>query len=70
MYLSAFIHRDVLFEIAERWFCGRLDPGDARQLTELLISDGFVAAETIRSVARRLLTFLHSTLPEDRRRPE
>jgi len=61
MYLSAFIHRDALFEIAERWFCGRLDPGDARQLTELLISDGFVAAETIRSVARRLLTFLHGT---------
>ena len=59
MYLSAFIHRDALFEIAERWFCGRLDPGDALQLTELLISDGFVAAETIRSVARRLITLLH-----------
>jgi hypothetical protein len=59
MYLSAFIHRDALFEISERWFCGRLEPGDARQLTELLISDGFVAAETIRSLARRLLTLLH-----------
>ena len=60
MYLSAFIHRDTLFEIAERWFCGQPGPGDARQLTELLISDGFVAAETIRSMARRFLTFLHA----------
>lgn len=60
MYLSAFIHRDALCAIAERWFCGRVEAGDARQLTELLISDGFVAAETVRAVTRRLLPLLHA----------
>jgi hypothetical protein len=60
MYLSAFVHRDALFAIVERWFCGRVEPEDARQLTEWLISDGFVAAETVQAVARRLLPLLQA----------
>lgn len=67
MYLAAFIHRDELFQIGERWFCGRTDRGDALQLTELLISDGFVAAETIRSLTHRLLALMEVGAVEERR---
>jgi hypothetical protein len=67
MHLAAFIHRDELFQIGERWFCGRPVRGDALQLTELLISDGFVAAETVRSLAYLLLTLLGVGPVEERR---
>ena len=59
MYLSSFIHRDALFLIAERWFCGRPEPGDALRLTEILISDGYVVGETLRSVAASLLGIVY-----------
>jgi hypothetical protein len=67
MYLSAFIHRDELFQIGERWFCGRTARGDGLQLTELLISDGFVAAETVRSLAHRLLGLMEAGPVAERR---
>jgi hypothetical protein len=67
MHLAAFIHRDELFQIGERWFCGRTVRGDALQLTELLISDGFVAAETVRSLAHLLLALLGVEPVEERR---
>jgi len=67
MYLTAFIHRDDLFQIGERWCCGRTVQGDALQLTELLISNGFVAAETVRSLARLLHRLLGKSVVEERR---
>jgi len=59
MYLTSFVHRKALFDIAERWFCNRLEPGDARALTEILICDGFVVAETLVALAKRLLDVTH-----------
>ncbi|MBA4373873.1 MAG: hypothetical protein C0402_13570 [Thermodesulfovibrio sp.] len=59
MYLTSFIHRDRLFEITERWFCGRSEPGDARAITEILICDGFVVSETLETLTRRLLGMIH-----------
>ena len=59
MYLTSFIHRNDLFEIAERWFCNRPEPGDARFLTEILICDGFVINEVLAVLAGRLLKMTH-----------
>lgn len=59
MYLTSFIHRDKLFEITERWFCGRSEPGDARAITEILICDGFVISETLETLTKRLLGMIH-----------
>lgn len=59
MYLTSFIHREELFDIAERWFGGRPGPSDALRLTEILICDGFVVAETVESLARFLIETVH-----------
>lgn len=59
MYLTSFIHRKILFDIAERWFCSRLEPGDVRKLTEILICDGFVIGETLESLTGRLTEITH-----------
>jgi hypothetical protein len=55
VYITSFIHRSQLLDIAERWFCGRAEPPDALSLTKILISDGFVAGETLESFAREWL---------------
>ncbi len=55
MYLSSFIHREELFHIAQRWFCGRMEPDDALKLTQILICDGFVLGQTLQRVTRTLL---------------
>jgi hypothetical protein len=59
VYLTSFIHRNALFNIAERWFCNHPEPGDGRSLTEILICDGFVINETLAVLARRLLDMTH-----------
>jgi len=56
MYLSSFIHRDDLFDIAERWLLGRLEPDDGLRITQILICDGFVLGQTLESLTK---TFLH-----------
>jgi len=55
VYLTSFIHRNALFDIAERWFCNCPEPGDVRSLTEILICDGFVINETLAVLTNRLL---------------
>lgn len=55
MYLSSFVHREALFNIAENWFCGRLEPNDALVLTQILICDGFVLGQTLQETTRSLL---------------
>jgi hypothetical protein len=59
MYLTSFIHRKVLFDIAERWFCNCPEPDDVRTLTGILICDGFVIGETLEVLARRMLEMTH-----------
>lgn len=59
MYLTSFIHRHDLLDIAHRWFCGRPEKTDGLALTELLICDGFVAGVTLEALARRLLGIIH-----------
>ena len=59
MYLTSFVHRDDLFDIAERWLCGRLQPSDGLRISQILISDGFVLGETIESVAKLLMEMTH-----------
>jgi len=59
VYLTSFIHRNALFNIAERWFCNCPEPGDCRSLTEILICDGFVINETLAVLAGRVLNMTH-----------
>lgn len=56
MYLTSFAHRDRFVSIAERWFCGRPEPADARSLTEILICDVFIIRETLNALSRRLIS--------------
>ncbi len=67
MYLKSFAHREKLFSIAERWFCGRLHSSDALALTEIFIVDGFILGETLRTLSRDLLEVLHKGAIKDRR---
>jgi len=67
VYLKSFAHREKLFGIAERWFCGRLHPSDALALTEIFIVDGFILGETLRTLSRNLLEVLQTQPLEDRR---
>ncbi|MGV8073595.1 MAG: hypothetical protein AB2L11_03395 [Syntrophobacteraceae bacterium] len=59
MYLSSFVHREELFNIAEHWFCGRTEATEALRLTEILISDGFIIGENLEVIARLLLETLY-----------
>ena len=61
MYLTSFIHRDALFDIAERWLCGRLEPDDGLRITQILICDDFVLGETLKRFARLLLDITHGS---------
>jgi hypothetical protein len=61
MYLTSFIHRDALFDIAERWLCGRLKPDDGLRITQILICDDFVLGETLRRFARLLLDITYGS---------
>ena len=60
MYLTSFIHRNTLFNIAERWFCNCPEPEDGRSLSEILICDGFVINETLSVFTKRLIEMIHS----------
>ena len=55
MYLTSFVHRNALFNIAERWFCNCPEPRDVRSLTEILICDGFVINETLAVLINTIL---------------
>ena len=67
VYLTSFIHREELFDIAERWFCGHLHDKDALRLTQILISDGFVLGDTLESLTRDLLMRIHPEPVEHKR---
>lgn len=59
MYLTSFIHRQMLFDITERWISGSPGPRDVRALTEILICDGFVVGEALETMAKRLLGMIY-----------
>jgi hypothetical protein len=59
MYLTSFIHREELFEMTERWLCGRLERRDGLRITQLLICDGFVLGETLQTVTHLLLRMIY-----------
>ncbi len=59
MYLTSFIHREQLFEIAERWICGCPAADDIEKFTEILICDGFVLGEFLENFTGLLLGILH-----------
>jgi hypothetical protein len=59
MYLTSFIHREQLFEIAERWICGRPASDDIERFTEILICDGFVLGEFLENFIGLLLGILY-----------
>ena len=58
MYISAFLHRDALFEITSRWLSSRLAPEDPLQITRIINYDGFAAWETLLGFIPSLLTHL------------
>ncbi len=58
MYISAFLHRDDLFEITSRWLSSRLAPEDPLQITRIINYDSFCAWETLLGFIPRLLTHL------------
>jgi hypothetical protein len=62
MYLTSFIHRDDLFDIAERWLLGRLEPDDGLRITQILICDGFVLGQTLESMLGVLLETVHGKI--------
>lgn len=47
MYISAFLHKDELFEITNRWLSNRLEPADPLQITRIITYDSFVAWERL-----------------------
>ncbi len=59
MYLTSFIHREELLKIAERWFWGRPEAGDAMRLTKILICDGYVIGETLDAIMGRFLEIIY-----------
>jgi len=61
VYITSFIHRESLFEIAGRWFCNLLSPEDGLKLTQILISDGFVLGETLQTVTSLLLGTIYDS---------
>jgi len=55
MYLSAFLHRDAFFEIANRWISNRFKPEDPLQITKIVTYDSLLAWETLLSFTDDLL---------------
>ncbi len=61
MYLTSFIHREDLFDLAERWLCGVLQPEDGLRITQILLCDGFVLGQTLEMVSKILLEIVYGS---------
>lgn len=59
MYLSSLAHRERLFELAARWLCDRVQPGDGRFVTEVFIYENLIVAPAVRSFVRDVLREVH-----------
>ena len=63
MYLTAFLHRDRLYQITNRWLSDRLAPQDPLEITKIITYDSIAAWETLLDFADDLLSRLtRSTL--------
>jgi len=58
MYISAFLHRNELFDITNRWLSNKLEPKDPLQITKIITYDSFAAWETLLPFADNLLKHL------------
>lgn len=47
MYLTAFLHREKLFEITNRWLSNKLEPEDPLTITKVITYDSFAAWEML-----------------------
>ena len=47
MYITAFPHRDELFDITSRWLSNRLHPDDPPRITRIINYDSYMAWETM-----------------------
>ena len=56
MYLSAFLHREQLFEITNRWLSDRPKPSDGLKIKRIIAFDSFAAWET-------MLQFIETLIP-------
>jgi len=59
MYLTAFLHRDQLFEITNRWLSDRLLSTDPLAITRIITYDSFAAWEMLLVFIDSLLGCLH-----------
>ncbi len=55
MYLTAFLHRDALYEITNRWLSDELAADDALVITKIITYDSFAAWEMLLAFADNLL---------------
>lgn len=67
MYISAFPHREQLFEITQRWLADDLKPTDPMEITRIITYDSFTAWETVQEFVLDLLPRLYEG--EVRKRP-
>ncbi len=58
MYISAFPHREELFEITNRWLSDQLEPADPLKITRIITYDSFMAWELIQDFISDLLPLL------------
>jgi len=58
MYISAFVHRDELFDITNRWFSNDLSPRDPLRITKIITYDSFAGWEISLRFAHILMTSL------------
>ena len=56
MYLTAFLHREALFDITNRWLSNRLREDDPLAITKIITYDSFAAWEMLQEFIDALLT--------------
>lgn len=61
MYLTAFLHRDKLYEITNRWLSDKLAVEDPLIITKIITYDSFAAWEMLLAFADNLLPKLNQT---------
>jgi hypothetical protein len=61
MYLTAFLHRDKLYEITNRWLSDKLAVEDPLIITKIITYDSFAAWEMLLAFADNLLPELNQT---------
>ncbi|MFH2220476.1 MAG: hypothetical protein ABII68_12570 [Pseudomonadota bacterium] len=61
MYISAFLHRNELFDITNRWLSNQLDSEDPLQITKIIAYDSFSAWETLLLFSDNFLQNLNSS---------